>query len=267
VFSNPSRVPVARAPRRPLAVAGSVIVCLIAAVLPATAQAAASTTPPGVTSTSATPQAAPAVSTTPQAAPATGTAPQAAPSTSATPQASSSASKSSAATCAVAAQSQPFLKWGDSNSYQLVAGGDFEGSLSGWTLSRGSAQATGSETYGVTGTAGKYSLALPSAGASAQSPFTCVTASDPTFRFFARSEGAPSSVSVAVAYQTPLGVIAVTVGIVTTSGTWQPSAAMPTGAAIAGALSSNGTAQMALRFTALSGSSHIDDVFVDPRMR
>jgi hypothetical protein len=219
VFSNPSRVPVARTPRRPLAVVGSVIACLIATVLPATAAQAASTT------------------------------------------------NTSSATCPTSAQSQPFLKWGDSNYYQLVAGGDFEGSLSGWTLSHGAAQAPGSETYGVTGTVGKYSLALPSAGASAQSPFTCVTASDPTFRFFARNEGAPSSVSVAVAYQTPLGVIAVTVGTVTPSGAWQPSAAMPTGAGIAGALSPNGTAQMALRFTALSGSSRIDDVFVDPRMR
>jgi hypothetical protein len=221
------------------------IACIAVALLPATAaQAAATSTTSPVT-----------------IAPATT-------STAAISQSTSSASTSSAvATCAASAQSQPFLKWGDSSSYGLVAGGDFESSLSGWTLSRGSAQATGSETYGVTGSVGKYSLALPSAGASAQSPFTCVTASDPTFRFFVRSEGASASVSVAVAYQTPLGVIAVTVGIVTPSGTWQPSAAMPTGAAIAGALSSNGTAQMALRFTALSGSSRIDDVFVDPRMR
>jgi hypothetical protein len=221
------------------------IACIAVSLLPATAaQAAATSTTSPVTSSSGTTSAA------------------------ATSQSTTSASTSSAVTaCAASAQSQPFLKWGDSNSYGLVAGGDFESSLSGWTLSHGSVQATGSETYGVTGSVGKYSLALPSAGASAQSPFTCVTASDPTFRFFARSEGAPASVSVAVAYQTPLGVIAVTVGIVTPSGTWQPSAAMPTGAAIAGALSSNGTAQMALRFTALSGSSRIDDVFVDPRMR
>lgn len=270
MFSNPSRTSVARTPHRPLAVAGSVIACIAVAVLPATAAQAASTsmTSQATTSTSATSQTAPATSATPQVATgATNTAPQAGSSTSTTPQASSSTSASSASTCAASAQSQPFLKWGDSNSYQLVAGGDFEGSLSGWTLSHGAAQAAGSETYGVTGTVGKYSLALPSAGASAQSPFTCVTASDPTFRFFARNEGAPSSVSVAVAYQTPLGVIAVTVGTVTLSSGWQPSAAMPTGAAIAGALSSNGTAQMALRFTALSGSSRIDDVFVDPRMR
>jgi hypothetical protein len=245
VFSNPSRVPVARAPRHPLAVAGSVIACIAVALLPATAAQAAST------------------STTPSAT----TLPAATTPTAATSQSTTSTNTSSATTCAASAQSQPFLQWGDSNSYGLVAGGNFEGSLSGWTLSHGATQAMGSETYGVTGTVGKYSLALPSAGASAQAPFTCVTASDPTFRFFTRSESAASSVSVAVAYQTPLGVIAVTVGIVTPGGSWQPATAMPTGAAIAGALSSNGTAQMALRFTALSGSSRIDDVFVDPRMR
>jgi phosphoribosylcarboxyaminoimidazole (NCAIR) mutase len=212
-----------------------VIACL-AVALPATAAqaAATSTTPPAKTSTATTSQ---------------------------------SSTSSAAATCAASAQSQPFLKWGDSSSYGLVAGGDFEGSLSGWTLSHGAAQVTGSETYGVTGSVGKYSLALPSAGSSVQSPFTCVTASDPTFRFLARSEGTASSVTVAVAYQTPLGVIAVPVGTMTPGGSWQPAAAMPTGAAIAGALSANGTAQMALRFTALSGASRIDDVFVDPRMR
>lgn len=241
MFSNPFRVPVARMPRHPSAVVGSVIACIAVALLPATAAQAASTstTPPATTS-----------------------------STAATSQSTTSPSTSSAvAACAASAQSQPFLKWGDSSSYGLVAGGDFEGSLSSWTLSHGAAQATGSETYGVTGSVGRYSLALPSAGSSVQSPFACVTASDPTFRFLARSEGTASSVSVAVAYQTPLGVIAVPVGMVTPGGSWQPAAAMPTGAAIAGALSSNGTAQMALRFTALSGSSRIDDVFVDPRMR
>ncbi len=250
MFSNSSRVPVARAPHRPLAVAGSVIACIAVVLLPAAAAQAAST------------------STTPPATTPQGTKPPATTSTAATAQSTTAANTSSAAAaCAASAQSQPFLKWGDSNSYGLIAGGDFEGSLSGWTLSRGSAQATGSETYGATGTVGRYSLALPSAGASAQSPFTCVTASDPTFRFFARNESASSSVSVAVVYQTPLGAIAVPVGMVTAGSGWQPSAAMPTGAAIAGALSSNGTAQMALRFTALSGSSRIDDVFVDPRMR
>src|SRR5271167_3682808 len=43
----------------------------------------------------------------------------------------------SSGACNGAALSQPFLRWGDSNSYELVPGGNFEGSLSGWTLSGG----------------------------------------------------------------------------------------------------------------------------------
>jgi hypothetical protein len=47
---------------------------------------------------------------------------------------------------------------------------------------------------------------------------------------------------------------------------WQPSAAVHTGAAEATELT-NGTAQLALRFTSVSGSTRIDDVYLDPRRR
>ncbi len=46
---------------------------------------------------------------------------------------------------------------------------------------------------------------------------------------------------------------------------WAASLPMLTASAVTGALS-QGTAQVALRFTALTGDSQIDDVFVDPRM-
>jgi hypothetical protein len=169
------------------------------------------------------------------------------------------------ATCPGSVVSQPFLQWGDSNWYRLAPEGDFEGSLASWTLSAGAHKAAGSEPYGVTGVVGASSLAL-APGSSAQSPFMCVTPEEQTFRFFARSEGSASTLSVAVVYKTPIGNVAVTVGKVSASGTWQPTKAMRTGAVLASALS-NGTAQMALRFTDLVGSSRIDDVFVDPRMR
>jgi hypothetical protein len=55
------------------------------------------------------------------------------------------------------------------------------------------------------------------------------------------------------------------VGTVALSTSWQPTLPMltqpPTGCL------SGGTANAALRFTALSGESEIDDVFIDPRMR
>jgi len=166
--------------------------------------------------------------------------------------------------CNEAILSQPFLRWGDASVYELLPGGDFEGSLSGWTLS-GAAVTSGSEPYGATGAVGAASLSLRQ-GASAQSPFTCVNAAYPTFRFFARDDSLTSTVLVQVVYKTALGPVALPLGVVALSGSWQPTLPMLTGSVAAGLLS-GGTAQVALRFTALTGSSQIDDVFVDPRMK
>lgn len=167
--------------------------------------------------------------------------------------------------CNAAPLGQPFAQWGDSNSYELVPQGNFEGSLSQWTLGGGASRDSESEPYGVTGEIGHYSLELP-AGATAQSPYTCVNASYPSFRFFARNSGLLSTVLVQVVYKTVLGPVALPLGAVALSGTWQPTLPMLTGSVVGGLLS-GGTAQVALRFTALTGESRIDDIFIDPRMR
>jgi hypothetical protein len=167
--------------------------------------------------------------------------------------------------CDNSALTQPFSKWGDSNLYKLVPGGSFESGAPGWTLGRGAAVVTGSEPYGATGSTGKSSVDL-SAGASVTSPFTCGDAAYPTFRFFGRNNGLLSTMAVSVVYKVPLlGAVVVPVGVVALSGTWQPSLPMLTASAVTGLLS-GGTTQVALRFTALTGNSQIDDVFVDPRM-
>ncbi len=181
------------------------------------------------------------------------------------PLASAQAALVSKGACNDASLSQPFAQWGDTNSYELVPQGDFEGSLSQWVLSGGAARAPESEPYGVTGEVGHYSLALP-AGATAQSPYTCVNASYPSFRFFARNGGLLSTVLVQVVYKTALGPVALPLGAVALSDTWQPTLPMLTGSAVGGLLS-GGTAQVALRFTALTGESRIDDIYIDPRMR
>jgi hypothetical protein len=181
------------------------------------------------------------------------------------PAAPAQAALISTGACNGAALTQPFLRWGDSSSYELVPGGDFEGSLPGWTLSGGARKVSGSEPFGVTGKVGSWSLQLP-AGASAQSPYTCVNASYPTFRFFARNGGPLSTVLVQVVYKTLLGPVTLPLGAVALSGEWAPTLPMLIGSVVGGLLS-GGTAQVALRFTAVTGSSAIDDVFVDPRMR
>ncbi len=171
----------------------------------------------------------------------------------------------SSGACNESALTRPFERWGDSSLYELVPEGDFEGTLSQWTLTGGAHQAPESEPYAATGTLGRFSLALP-AGASAQSPYTCVNASYPTFRFFARNDGVLADVLVQVVYKTALGPVALPLGTVALSGKWEPTLPMLTGSVVGGLLS-GGTAQVALRFTALLGESQVDDVYIDPRMR
>ncbi len=175
------------------------------------------------------------------------------------PAASAQAAVIANSACNSAELTEPFLSWGDTNSYELVPGGNFEGSLSGWTLSGGAHTAPASAPVGPS------SLSLP-AGASVQTPLICVNAAYPTFRFFARNGGLLSSVIVQVVYKTPTGLtVVVPVGIVALSGSWQPTSPMLTGGSLESDLS-GGVAQIAVRFTALTGSTQIDDVYVDPRV-
>jgi hypothetical protein len=172
----------------------------------------------------------------------------------------------SASGCPSQAATQPFKRWNDANSYWLSPGGDFESANSGWTLTLGAVRMPGSEPYAVTGKLGSYSLALPSA-AVAQTPYMCLTAADRSFRFFLKSEAKSSIVTVQVVYKSLLGnLLFGSSAKVAANATWQPSAILRTGTALASAISPEGTVQLALRFTASSGSSRIDDVYIDPRM-
>jgi hypothetical protein len=168
--------------------------------------------------------------------------------------------------CAAPAESQPFLPWQDASFYRLVPGSTFAGAASGWTLSGGAAVVPGGDPYDVTGSGSPASLSLP-AGASAQSPFTCVDVAQPTFRFFAVGQTSADNLLVQAVYQEPLGLqVVLPVGTLLPDDTWEPSPAMLTGS-LAGVVLTGGTAQMALRFTAIRGVTLLDDVFVDPRMR
>ncbi len=178
--------------------------------------------------------------------------------------ASAQAALISTLSCDSSTLTQPFAPWGDTSPYKLVPGGDFEGGLAGWTLSGGARAVAGSEPFAATGSVGASSLELP-AGAVAQSPFTCVNAAYPTLRFFARNSSLLSTVLVQVVYKTPLGVqLTIPVGAVALSSKWAPTLPMLTASAVPGLLN-GGTAQVALRFTALLGPSQIDDVYIDPR--
>jgi hypothetical protein len=169
-----------------------------------------------------------------------------------------------AATCPTALTSQPFKQWGDESAYSLVSGGSFETSPTEWTLRGGAQPTSGSESFAVTGALGKSSLALP-AKASAQSPFVCIASSEDAFRFFLRSEAAESTLTAELVYKTAIGSIAVPVNRLSAKSAWAPSPRIATGSLIA-TIVAGGTAEMAVRFTATSGASRIDDVYLDPRM-
>lgn len=155
--------------------------------------------------------------------------------------------------CNVSPLSQPFARWLDPASYELAPGGDFESA--GWSLHGGATRVPGSEPFAATGALGSWSLSLP-AGASAQSPATCVDAAYPTIRFFASGTGL---LAVNVVY----GGVTLPAGVAVVAGGWSPSPLMLTSSALV-ALTSDGSAQVSLRFTTVAGDVRVDDVFVDP---
>jgi hypothetical protein len=155
--------------------------------------------------------------------------------------------------CNLSPLSQPFAPWLDPASYELAPGGDFENSS--WTLTGGAARVPGSEPFAATDALGSWSLSLP-AGATAQSPATCVDAAYPTVRMFVAGTGA---VAVSVVY----GDTVIPAGVAVAAGGWSPSPVSLTSAALV-ALTSDGSAQVSLRLTTLAGDVRVDDVFVDP---
>ena len=176
--------------------------------------------------------------------------------------ATSSAALISGGACDNSTLSQPFAQYGDSNEYKLVSGGNFEGSLSGWTLSGGARVINGGNPNGSSG----HSLYLP-AGASVTTPFTCVNAAYPSFRLFARNDSLLSTIVPQVVYKLPLlGNVALPIGAAALSPNWSPTLPLLTASLVTGVLN-GGTAQVALKFTATLGPSEVDDIYVDPMMR
>lgn len=159
-------------------------------------------------------------------------------------------------TCNTASLGQPFLPWGDTASYELAPGGDFE--KPSWTWSGGAQRVRASEPYAATGTLGSWSLSLP-AGSWAQSPPTCVDAAYPSVRFFIAGTGA-------VVVSVVDGNTQIFAGIAVAGWNWLPTPVMLTSSAVM-ASTSDGVAQVSLRFIAISGNPQIDDVFIDPWRR
>lgn len=175
--------------------------------------------------------------------------------------ASSAQTANAALTTCNSSSNRPFAPWGDHSPYALAPNGDFEAGASGWSLS-GARVVAGNNTH----TSGSYSLSLPS-GASAKSPAACVKLGDPASRFFLRSTSGTGKVRVDVVYKTLLGLpMTSTLGYATASGKWHPGPKFTHELEnILATLNLSGLhASLQFKFTAISGSFQVDDLYVDP---
>ena len=149
---------------------------------------------------------------------------------------------------------QAFAPFADPAYYFLAPDGGFENGAAGWSLS-GASVVDGNESFDLSG-GGEHSLGL-SAGDSALSPTVCVGLEHPTFRYVARKTSGGLLASLRVSAVFP-GGLSVPVGTVTGSSAWSPSPVTLIGANLV-------ADTVAFRFTAVSGSWQVDDVYVDPR--
>ena len=166
--------------------------------------------------------------------------------------------------CPIPPSSQVLSQLGDTASYALVPGGDFEGNMSGWTLN-GASVVSGNEPWYVTNSSDSQSLSVP-AGASAVSPPFCVSNQFPSWRFFAKLGGGAvwSSLNVSVQWTDQNGNTGV-MPVATLQGgsfrSWAPTASLQLGPV----LDSSTTMTERLVFSGGNGATwQIDDVYVDP---
>ncbi len=165
--------------------------------------------------------------------------------------------------------SRVFLPWGDLARYGLAPDGGFEAGGEGWSLSGAASVVEGNSTHFANSENDTKSLSLP-AGSSALSPAICVGLEHPTLRFFSKKVSGSnllSAMTVSVRTETTLGVVLeLPIGVVTPSGSWQPTLPMTVVANLLPLLPGE-YAPVQFRFTPLLGGWRIDAVYVDPTRR
>jgi hypothetical protein len=165
----------------------------------------------------------------------------------------------------------PFLPWNDSMQYTFAPNGGFEGGATGWMLTGSASVVSGNESFFLHSKKDKRSLSLP-AGSTATTPALCLGALYPFARLVANGPSS-GSLKVDLLYVDYYGAVKTApVFQFSGSGSWAPSPQLATGSFILAPFSSLGWTDgagerysaVALRFTAVSGSWKLDDLYVDP---
>jgi len=155
---------------------------------------------------------------------------------------------------------QPFRPWSDYARYAQVPDGGFEAGAAGWTLAGGARVVSGNNPFYLRDRSDRSSLQLP-AGSTATSPPMCIGLLSSKMRFVATGSTG-SRVKVQILYR---GLVSSTVGVldggsVDSSGAWAPS---PEVGMLGGVLPLL-TQSVQFRLVATGGTSHVDDLFLDP---
>jgi hypothetical protein len=155
---------------------------------------------------------------------------------------------------------QPFRPWSDYARYAQVPDGGFEARAAGWALAGGAKVVAGNNPFYLRSRSDSSSLQLP-AGSSATSPPMCIGLLSSKMRFVATGSTG-SRLRVQILYR---GLVSSTVGVldggsVDSSGAWKPS---PEVGMLGGVLPLL-TQSVQFRLVATSGTSRVDDLFLDP---
>jgi hypothetical protein len=166
------------------------------------------------------------------------------------------------AALACAGTVQPFMQFGDKDSYFAFPNNGFESGTTGWKLSNASV-GSGNEPWNVNG-AGGSSLAI-APGGSASSPKVCAALNAPHWRLFAHSNGANGSLTAQVIFYGLLGNVTGILNFTSFNASgytsWEPTSFIPSTLALP---LLTWSAQLRLTSTATSGTWQVDDVYVDP---
>jgi len=156
--------------------------------------------------------------------------------------------------------SQPFAQFGDYRYYTFGTNGGLESGATGWSLS-GARVVSGNESFYVHSHSDVSSLSLP-AGSTAYTPKLCMGTTSTVMRYFVKGSS-DGSVRVEVVLRGLLGQVlgVFQVSRVSTDSSWQAGPPVLNLDSLLGLL---GVSSVQLKFTTLSGTAQIDDIYVDP---
>ena len=155
-----------------------------------------------------------------------------------------------------------FSAFNDLRTYHLLPKGGFETGTD-WTLSSGASIVSGNESYFLNSRSDAHSLRL-NAGAVVTTRAFCMKPDEPVVRFLARNAGpAGGTMRVDLLYEQAGAVRTVYLATLSRSNySWFPSPLFAVN--YSEDLITKGSANVALRFTAIGGAWQIDDFYVDP---